>query len=216
MDQPAFMNPYDEIITHQNRLPHWEQDDCTYFLSFRLADSLPASLLAGWQEEQSTWLKMNPQPWSQDQQQQEHHMLFSQRREQWLDQGHGECHLRNATLRETVEKAIFAASEGNTIWSLVLMPNHAHALLSLRDFREGSLGKLMKSWKGASGRAGNQLLGRNGSFWAKDYFDRMIRDERHFANCARYIHRNPEKARCREGEFTLCEHALVKEILNAL
>ena len=214
MDRPTFMNPYDEIWTCQNRLPHWEQDDCTYFLSFRLADSLPGSLLAEWQEERSIWLKKNPEPWTQEKQR-EHDELFSNQRERWLDQEHGGCLLRNTDVREAVEKAIFVASGGNTVWALVLMPKHAHALLSLTDYRDGALGKMMKSWKRASGRAGNQVLGRTGSFWAKDYFDRMIRDDAHFANCARYIRRNPEKAHCRQGEFTLHEHAFVKGILES-
>ena len=36
--------------------------------------------------------------------------------------------------------------------------------------------------------------GGAGTVWAKDYFDRFIRDEIHFLNTVRYIEENPVKA----------------------
>ena len=37
---------YGEVtIRDRGRLPHWEQDDATYFVTFRLADSFPKSVL---------------------------------------------------------------------------------------------------------------------------------------------------------------------------
>jgi hypothetical protein len=35
----------DVIIHHRGHLPHWEKDSTTYFVTFRLADSLPQSVL---------------------------------------------------------------------------------------------------------------------------------------------------------------------------
>ncbi|MBP6002438.1 MAG: hypothetical protein KA746_03280 [Pyrinomonadaceae bacterium] len=41
-------------------------------------------------------------------------------------------------------------------------------------------------------------MDRKGQFWAKEYFDRYIRDQRHFASTIKYIEQNPVKARlCR-------------------
>ena len=48
----------------------------------------------------------------------------------------------------------------------------------------------------------------------KDYFDRMIRDAAHFWRCARYIRRNPTKAKSRPGEFTLFESDHVRAVLD--
>jgi hypothetical protein len=39
-----------------------------------------------------------------------------------------------------------------------------------------------------------------------------VRDEKHLANCVRYIRRNPEKARLAEGEYTLYESELAKTV----
>jgi hypothetical protein len=33
------------VIRDRGRLPHWEQDNATYFVTFRLTDSLPKSVL---------------------------------------------------------------------------------------------------------------------------------------------------------------------------
>ena len=40
---------------------------------------------------------------------------------------------------------------------------------------------------------------RSGQFWMEDYFDRYIRNEKHYWNTVRYIENNPVKARlCKE------------------
>jgi len=46
---------------------------------------------------------------------------------------------------------------------------------------------------------------RVGRLWQRDYFDRLVGNEKHFANCVRYIRRNPEKAGLMDGEFILWE-----------
>ena len=71
---------------------------------------------------------------------------------------------------------------------------------------------MVHSWKRYSAVRINRLLGKSGVFWQKDYFDRLVRDQDHFANCVRYIRRNPVKAKLREDEFTLYESEMVKGI----
>ena len=59
-----FLNEYAEIHKTQNHLPHWQQDRATYFLTFRLGDSIPADLLKQWQLERDHWIGNHPKPWS--------------------------------------------------------------------------------------------------------------------------------------------------------
>jgi REP element-mobilizing transposase RayT len=94
--------------------------------------------------------------------------------------------------------------------SFVVMPNHVHALFVQNP--EWVLEKLTHSWKRFTTRQINKLLGRSGSFWQRDYFDRLVRDEKHFANCVRYIRRNPEKANLSPSEFVLWESDLARRI----
>jgi hypothetical protein len=60
---PRFFNPYGEIRFIKNLLPHWQQNGATYFITFRLADSVPTHLRTQWEEERATWLRFHPEPW---------------------------------------------------------------------------------------------------------------------------------------------------------
>jgi putative transposase len=90
------------------------------------------------------------------------------------------------------------------------MPNHVHVLLVQNP--EIALEKLIHSWKSFSTRSINKLLGRAGTLWQRDYFDRLVRDEQHLRNCVRYIRRNPQKANLRDSEYILYESDLAKSI----
>jgi REP element-mobilizing transposase RayT len=78
------------------------------------------------------------------------------------------------------------------------MPNHVHLLCTPAAGHD--LAGIMHSLKSFTSNEANQLLGRKGRFWQKEYFDRYIRNARHFAKVVAYIENNPVKAR-------LCEKA---------
>ena len=90
------------------------------------------------------------------------------------------------------------------------MPNHVHILFVQNP--GWLLEKLIGGWKGFTGYKINKLRNRSGSLWQADYFDRLVRDDQHFANCVRYIRRNPIKAGLREGEFILWEGEIAKGV----
>jgi len=72
------------------------------------------------------------------------------------------------------------------------MPNHVHAVL---DVSHGfSLSSIMKTVKNYTAHDVNQLLGRSGSLWMREYFDRLVRDEDHLWRVVEYIHMNPVTA----------------------
>jgi putative transposase len=211
MTEFQFFNPYGEIRHTENRLPHWQQNGGVYFVTFRLTDSVPSHLLGQWQEEREGWLRLNPEPWSAEIEI-EYHRRFSGALEQWLDQGHGGCLLRRPDCAKVVAETLrHFEGERVVMISFVVMPNHVHAVFVQNP--EWPLEKLIRSWKGFAARQINKLLERSGSFWQRDYFDRLVRDEQHFANCVRYVRRNPEKAQLSGGEFVLWESDLAKEIV---
>jgi REP element-mobilizing transposase RayT len=74
----------------------------------------------------------------------------------------------------------------------VVMPNHVHVVIETRA--EYPLSDVLQSWKSFTAKKANSLLGRTGSFWQPEYFDRAIRDERHLLAAIAYIHGNPVKA----------------------
>lgn len=212
-DRPKFLNPQTPIERHQNRLPHWQQDNATFFLTIRLGDAIPKIKLDGLRAEKEIWLRLNPPPWN-VKQESEYHERFSGKVEKWLDEMHGSCALRSAACANAVGKVLMkfdGTRFRHHAW--IVMPNHLHSLFSLLG--DEALPKIVGAWKGASAREVNLIANRTGPLWQKDYFDRLIRDEKHFWNCARYIRRNPKKAGLKQGEFLLFESETVKERLNA-
>lgn len=194
----SFLNPDREIRKGGDALPHWQQGEVMQFVTFRLGDSLPQSLLKDWADQRAKWLVDHPQPWT-DEIRAEYHRKFSRAIERWLDRGMGGCLFADPDARQVLEDCLMRF-QGERVkheaW--VIMPNHVHLLFSPRVPME----KLIQSWKSHSAR----MLGR-GSIWQRDYHDTMIRDADHFANALRYIRRNPLKAGLPEGRYSLWENA---------
>ena len=72
------------------------------------------------------------------------------------------------------------------------MPNRAHVVFTCRD--GFSFPELVKSWKNYSSREVNRLLGRGGTLWQEDYFDRSIRNPRQLQRTLEYVVNNPSSA----------------------
>jgi REP element-mobilizing transposase RayT len=205
-----FFNPYADIRRTKSWLPHWQQEGAVYFVTFRLADSVPKNLIEQWESERSTWLRFHPLPWN-AQIELEYHQRFSSAIERWLDASHGSCLLRRADCARIIGDALqHFDSERYAQIAWVVMPNHVH--LVLVQNAEWSLEKVLHSWKSFTARQINQLVGRSGNLWQRDYFDRLLRDETHLANCVRYVRRNPKKAGLPEGQYLSYESALAKSI----
>ena len=89
------------------------------------------------------------------------------------------------------------------LFSYVVMPNHVHVLF--RPLGSHRIPKIVKSWKGFTALQINRRTGKSGTLWQEDYWDRLIRNPRHFWTCWEYIRLNPAKARLSGGEFVLFE-----------
>ena len=210
VDQLRFFNPYADVRQTENRLPHWQQTGAVYFLTFRLADAIPRKLRDQWNESREAWLRWHPQPWDPETER-EYHRQFSSSFERWLDAGHGSCVLRQAECAQLVANAL-QHFEGERYLQLswIIMPNHVHCLLVQCD--AWPLEKVLHSWKRFTARSINQLLNRRGQLWQTDYFDRLVRNQNHFANCVRYIRNNPAKARLNVGVYLHYENEIARAI----
>ena len=207
-----FFDPLAETLKTRNNLPHWQQSGATYFITYRLADSIPKELIEKWRKERAEWLLENPEPWTAETEA-EYHKIFSGEIDRMMDAGHDSCVLREKEFRDILEES-FAHFQGSRylIHSRVVMPNHVHLLFTLSA--EIKLEAVISTWKRHTARRINTALGSQGALWQKDYFDRIVRDWKHFANVARYIRRNPAKARLCQGEFTLREDEIVRRVLR--
>jgi REP element-mobilizing transposase RayT len=213
MSSPRFYDPAVATKVYGNHPPHWDQVGATFFLTFRLADAVPADALRAYVQERREWLLGHPEPPWPPEFEKEYHRKFTGRFERWLDRGFGSCILRKPECARIVADALrHFEGERCTLHAWVVMPNHVHAVASLVG--DETLAGLLQSWKGYTSRQINQYLGTTGSVWQKSYFDRIVRDWDHFAACARYIRNNPVKANLSEGCFLHGESDLTRRILG--
>jgi len=158
-------------------IPHLDQPGLVQGITFRLGDSLPAHVVASLAED----LKDADDP------------TKRARIEAYLNAGYGACYLRDPRIARLVEDALlYFNGERYRMVAWVIMPNHVHTLIETIEGHP--LDRIVHSWKSYSAQQANRILGRTGRFWFREYFDRYIRDERHFASAVRYIHNNPVKA----------------------
>ena len=162
-------------------LPHFDAAEITQTVTFRLADSLPQTVLERWKRELTEGSAT------------EADSVLRRRIEHYLDQGYGSCALRDARIAIVVQRSLLHFDGARyRLLAWVVMPNHVHLLLTPDS--TWSLSQIMKHLKSYTSHQANKILGRTGQFWMEDYFDRYLRDSKHFANAISYIEKNPVKA----------------------
>jgi REP element-mobilizing transposase RayT len=86
--------------------------------------------------------------------------------------------------------------------AFVVMPDHVHLLFTPLESGKGepySLAEIMQGIKGASSHSVNKLLGRNGTLWEPESFDRITRSDADFEYRVLYIVQNPIVAGLAKG-----------------
>jgi REP element-mobilizing transposase RayT len=189
------------VIRQGANLPHWRLDGSIYAVTFRLADSLPQEVLSRWKSEREDIVRRAVQasrPLSTFELRRLD-KLHSERVENWLDQGHGSCVLRDPRVARLVADALrHFDGERYELLAWCVMPNHVHAVLQPFPGRELSL--ILLSWKGYTGKKAREILDMRGAgeFWQKESYDHIVRDEEDFARQVQYVLDNPAAAGLRD------------------
>jgi REP element-mobilizing transposase RayT len=204
----SYFEPSEPISFLTGNLPHWRQEGKTYFVTFRLDDSLPQDKLRQWKSEQKKWLASRPKPhtekdWA------EYFRLFTERIQNWLDAGFGYCILARPKAKSIVEEAL-AYFNGNryALDEFIVMPNHVHVLVA--PLGEHELSDILHAWKSFTARtilkevpAAGSLFSlrakrRDGAstlayrVWQKESFDHIVRSPAQLDRIRRYIRDNPK------------------------
>ncbi len=178
-------------------LPHRHQSGATAFVTFRLADSLPAARLKTWHREQVEFLAAHPKPWD-EQTWKTYRRNFPQRLEEWLDEPHGECLLRQPAIAAELESALrHFDGDRYVLDAFVIMPNHVHVLV--KPLPGHDLEEILHSWKSYTAHRINKQLGRTGQFWEHESFDHLLRSAKQLERLREYIRENPKKAGLADG-----------------
>ena len=203
--KPAETNPLRSGVHTRGYLPHVKREGARYFVTFRLADSLPKDVLLKLQAERAERLTRF---YAQQDAARQHgadapesaalHDIerdYHRELEQYLDRSCGQCWLRRTEIAELVANALcFFADTRYRLSAWVVMPNHVHAVLW--PMPNHTLSKIVQSWKRFTAREANKLLSRTGQeFWQPEAFDHWIRNDEECERCCRYVVNNPVKAR---------------------
>lgn len=172
-----------------------------YFVTFRLADSLPNAVLEKIAERhrileaaKRAGAKLLP-----------HQKVlveeFSTRKlEEYFDRGSGECHLALPAIAEVIADALrFSNGRRYRLTAWCIMPNHVHVVFRLLPGQE--LANVIRSWKSYTARMANRILDRKGEFWQREYFDRLIRSGEELERAVAYVIANPACAGLKDWKW---------------
>jgi REP element-mobilizing transposase RayT len=193
---PGFqgLHPDKPLEVYYRHLPHWRQEGATYFVTFRLHDSLPQKKLQELKLWRQEWARQHPPPHTNEELEQHTHELM-RRVETWLDQGMGCCCLKDpAAQKEMISAVRHFDLQRYELGCFDVMPNHVHAVVRPLFRDTEPLESILQSWKRHTSLSINRHFGFTGSLWQSESFDRIIRDEEHLYRVIQYIGANPMKA----------------------
>jgi len=201
---PDQANPLRSGTHSRGYLPHVKREGARYFITFRLADSLPKEVLLQFEAERAAALhqfdaqcaaaqRLGTAPPAADTPERIERD-YRRQIERFLDRGCGECWLRRPDLADLVAGALrFFDGQRYRVDAWVVMPNHVHAVFW--PMPGYLVGKIVQSWEGFTARQANKVLNRTGaSFWQPESYDHWIRNDEEHTRCCRYVRENPVKA----------------------
>jgi len=202
------------VTIYRRSLPHWRQEGATYFVTFRLGDSIPAAKVREWQNQRAAWYAahgltgdLSPVEW-----QSRYRTIPACKRDKFerrsarqvlveLDRCHGSCVLRDRTNTHTVANALrFFDGERCRCGDFAVMPNHVHWLVL--PFPGFSLEQITGAVKGYTAHLINAQSGSTGHVWQRESYDRLVRDSRELLRIRRYIDKNSVRSGANSLERT--------------
>lgn len=161
-------------------LPHFDAPDAVQHVVFRLMDALPAAARGAVERAPSAERIRTA--------------------DAVLDKGHGERLLADPRVADIAQGALLHFdSDRYRLLAWCVMPSHVHVLAAQAD--RHPLSAVVHSWKSFTANAANKILGRSGSFWAPEYYDRYMRNQEQLEATRAYVEANPVAAGlCRAPE----------------
>jgi REP element-mobilizing transposase RayT len=183
----------DHKYFYNRKLPHWQPPEQTFFITYRLAGSLPVSVINSLKQNYTDERNRpeNHSPEKKELLREAYFLGFENELEKNLNEPHW---LKDERIAPVImDSLLFNDNKQYRLWCACLMSNHAHIMLSTLP---GSplLNVILQNHKKFTARQSNIILGRSGPFWAEESFDTMIRDNAHFYRTVNYCIQNPVKA----------------------
>lgn len=203
---------------YKRNLPHWQPPEAEYFITFRLAGSLPKEAITKIKAIEKQLRKKSNQ--EVDCLTTKINRKIFEKYEELLENGrYGPLWLKKPDVAKLVCEAIEYRDETQyDLYSYCVMPNHVHLVFKLLRNKEETdypVTKILQSLKRFTAKKANKILNRTGQFWQHESFDRVIRDAEELESTIRYVLNNPVKAGLVENwqnwSFSYCKSEFKSE-----
>lgn len=194
-------------MEYVRKLPHFDHEGATFFVTYRLENSIPADIARKYKIERANEVAIVKKSQTDDKKQQ----LMNIERKYFLK---FEALLDHPTFGDryldeqeyaTIIKDIIHEYDGKyyQLDAYCVMPNHVHLLIdtSIQIDVDGSLPAkyqylkdIMRRIKSKSAVFINRLRRTQGQLWEEESYDRYIRNTLHHQSVVNYIVQNPIKA----------------------
>jgi REP element-mobilizing transposase RayT len=175
------MNQFSHKPFYRRRLPHIQPEGATFFITFRLAGSLPVEViekLRAEHEKSNRWFE----EW-----------------DEFLGRASiGLRHLADERIADLLSESLrYRDGKVYDLVAFCVMPNHVHVVFKPLESITGknnSLSVILHSLKRHTARQANLILGQADAFWQPESYDHILRDEAELERVIKYISYNPVKA----------------------
>ncbi len=177
---------------YRRNLPHYQPPLAEYFITFRIAGSLPKSAVDRLNNERKSLEKIGEEP-----------SLIERRiyakYDELLDEAStGPTWLSKPKIAETVcDSFHYRDNKLYDLYAYSLMPNHGHLVfkhLNQDNMAKYPVTKILQELKRFTAVECNKLIGREGQFWQHESFDHIVRDNDALERIIYYTLNNPVKA----------------------
>jgi REP element-mobilizing transposase RayT len=200
------------ITTYYKRnYPHYQPLGCTYFVTTRLAGTIPKKVYEKFKKRYNQQMLMISKCKNVTKRRRLLNELYKNsflNYDSILDKStQGRNWLSNKLVANLVQNSIHRRDNKDyELYAYTIMPNHIHIifkpiieqnpeLLNNNDENYFIVTKIMKSLKMYTGKEANNILNRSGPFWKHESYDRVIRNNLELHILTEYILKNPVKAK---------------------
>jgi REP element-mobilizing transposase RayT len=196
------MSRLDYSLFSERNLPHFQPGGADFFVTFRLANSIPEEqyrYLKALRNQYTNQLNQITDPNEKDSASFRFDKLIFK---SWDDILHkyqcGDLWLKEDRIANIVAESLhWGDGREYNLRCFCIMSNHVHTALKPIQSVDGepfSLSRIMHSIKRYTAQQANLVLGRIGDFWQHESYDHAIRDDREYHNILNYIVMNPVNA----------------------
>lgn len=210
---------------YKRKLPHWQIPGAEYFVTFRLAGSLPIHVVKNLQllrrkhQESITEKPENIKGF-----QKKFESKLFKKYEDLLDNcSSGPRWLEKPKIAEILKESIhYRDGHKYDLYAYCIMSNHVHMVFRHIENHQtknsfqilSPITRILKNLKSYSALQANRALKREGAFWHEESYDHLIRNNSELENIIRYTIYNPVKAKLvknwQDWQHTYCKPKFVE------